>query len=172
MRSTGGPLSMDMAMTPSASAPWCMRPRIESSGTTFCLASTISSAATASVTSTHREREIDFEHDAERDADQARLRHGLAEIGHAVPDDERSEGRRDDREPDRGRERAHEKRLHHCGAPRPWALGRGLAGEIVPVIVMVMVDAERTRRLGPEQAHILGMLRRPSPARPSSRHGG
>ncbi len=38
--------------------------------------------------------------------------------------------------------------------------GRGrLAGQIMAMIVMVVIDAERARGLGSEQAHIFGMLR-------------
>ena len=48
---------------------------------------------------------------------QARLRHRLAEVGHAVPDDERAERRRDDGEPEAASERAQQKRLKH-GCPR------------------------------------------------------
>src|SRR4029079_7974521 len=41
----------------------------------------------------------------------------------------------------------------------PGSRGLRLTRQIVPVIVVVMVEGERARRLRPEQARVLGMLR-------------
>ena len=50
----------------------------------------------------------------ERNADQARLRDRLAEIGHALPDDEAAERRRDHGEREAGDDGAQKERLEHA----------------------------------------------------------
>ncbi len=113
MRSTGAPLIIEVAMTPAASAAWCSSPRMESSATSFWRPNQRSSAATASGDDEHAPRDVHLQGKAERDADEARLRDRLAEVGHALPDDEAAEGRGDGGEPEAGDERADEERLEH-----------------------------------------------------------
>ena len=48
----------------------------------------------------HAPSDVDLQRQAEGDADEARLRHRLAEVGHALPDDETAERGCDDGEPE------------------------------------------------------------------------
>ena len=99
-----------------------------------------------------------------RHADQRRLGHGLAVVGHAPPDHEASQRRGHDGEAEAGKQGAHQEGFEHVSSVAPSgsrASGRRmrLAGKVVAVVVMVVVEAERARGLRAEQPRVLGMLR-------------
>ena len=113
MRSTGAPLIIEVAMTPAASAAWCIRPSTESSATSFWRLNQQQQRGDGQRHDQHAPGDVHLQGKAKRDADQARLRDRLAEVGHAPPDDEAAERRRNDSQPQAGEERAQKKRLEH-----------------------------------------------------------
>ena len=64
-RSTGGPLSIDMAMTPAASAAWCSRPRTESRATTCCRPNQRRRKATRTATSDDAKSDVELKREAQ-----------------------------------------------------------------------------------------------------------
>ena len=111
----------------------------------------------------HAGRQVEREGKADGDADQAGLRHRLAVVGHAAPHHEAAERSGHHREPEPRQQGAHQEGLAHVRPSRPRAIPAGrrlrLARQIVPVVVVVMVEGEGAGRLRPEQARVLGMLR-------------
>ena len=152
-------------MTPSARAPWCRRPRIEFDRGRLLAAEKDNDAGHGDGDQGHGQRQIDVERKPQRDADQARLSHRLAEVGHALPDDEAAERGSDHGETDASHQGAQKKgsitrrflRVVFSGVSRAGPTSGG-AGEVVSVVVMVVVDGERASCFGPEQARVLGML--------------
>ena len=100
----------------------------------------------------HRQRQVDVQHQAEGDAEQRGVGQGVAEIGHAPPDDKGAERASDQRRGEAGEQRV-EKEIGHlmlCLVLAVRAVDVGFADhhaavQVVAVIVLVVVDRQAAR---------------------------
>ena len=159
MRSTGGPLTMDAAMTPRRARHGAEGRGCESSGTTCWRPSQSSRRDDGQRDDEHAERDVERQREAERDADEARLRDGLAEVGHAAA------RRRSSRAaPRRRRARGpRARRATGTAQARSVSCGRGAA------VADRLPDAARRRDRGCDRGGGGRRRRRARPAAPNSR---
>ena len=68
----------------------------------------------------HRQRQVDVQHQPEGDAEQRGVGQGVAEIGHAPPDDEAAQRPGHGRDAQARQDRADEEIVQHQCAPAWW----------------------------------------------------